>query len=127
MFLLIQMAKRNRYNRERSLHSTMFLLIQYPSPFRFLILRTLHSTMFLLIPARLRSLFSAWRYFTFHNVSINTENMGESQSAEGPLHSTMFLLIQEDTTKEGMQKRLPLHSTMFLLIPRRLFIPTIQI
>ena len=54
--------------------------------------------------------------FTFHNVSINSDN---KQAIAGVnynnLHSTMFLLIQVGTMKKIIDQSY-LHSTMFLLI-----------
>ena len=53
--------------------------------------------------------------FTFHNVSINTFDFKSLTSDRTDLHSTMFLLIRQDTAgKELLQ--IYLHSTMFLLI-----------
>ena len=60
-----------------SLHSTMFLLIRDLFFTCFNVFQSLHSTMFLLILTTI-SLSDAWRkIFTFHNVSINTENGNE--------------------------------------------------
>ena len=75
-------------------------------------------------------------FFTFHYVSINTQPTRQSRRASYTLHSTMFLLIPENsngniygadftfhyvsintknTRKENSHER-SLHSTMFLLI-----------
>ena len=35
-----------------------------------------------------------WTYFTFHNVSINTNEEAFAFTDELPLHSIMFLLIR---------------------------------
>ncbi len=53
--------------------------------------------------------------FTFHNVSINTDENGLWLRDLYTLHSTMFLLIQIDLFICG-NFEIPLHSTMFLLI-----------
>ena len=54
--------------------------------------------------------------FTFHNVSINTYDISAAFFNLLPLHSTMFLLIQH---RPLLRKAVnsSLHSTMFLLIP----------
>ena len=58
-----------------ALHSTMFLLILAGLILEASVLITsLHSTMFLLIPSRLRDFSYLLQIFTFHYVSINTEN-----------------------------------------------------
>ena len=54
-------------------------------------------------------------FFTFHNVSINTEDGSMKSLRVTTLHSTMFLLIQTEL-KEIDKLLKPLHSTMFLLI-----------
>ena len=53
--------------------------------------------------------------FTFHNVSINTEDTGIQIQAFQNLHSTMFLLIPLAAGIRFLCKY-HLHSTMFLLI-----------
>ena len=51
----------------------------------------LHSTMFLLKPEiQIRD--SASNTFTFHNVSIKTEDDHQELEPDANLHSTMFLL-----------------------------------
>ena len=55
---------------------------------------TLHSIMFLLILTSALSGILA-RIFTFHNVSINTGQTFGAGPDRKPLHSIMFLLIQE--------------------------------
>ena len=52
--------------------------------------------MFLLIPAP-RILTTYPPFFTFHNVSINTNSIHLVQVVHLPLHSTMFLLIRKLT------------------------------
>ena len=54
--------------------------------------------------------------FTFHDVSINTLSSTHSKSRVVPLHSTMLLLIQIIRCMKLMLIA-SLHSTMFLLIP----------
>ena len=77
MFLLIPPCMNERAVCSRSLHSTMFLLIRDLFFTCFNVFQSLHSTMFLLILTTI-SLSDAWRkIFTFHNVSINTENGNE--------------------------------------------------
>ena len=53
--------------------------------------------------------------FTFHDVSINTLSSTHSKSRGVPLHSTMLLLIQIIRCMKLMLIA-SLHSTMFLLI-----------
>ena len=82
--------------------------------------KTLHSIMFLLIHG-LNSFFNLLsRYFTFHNVSINTKIWQRSCSDWNPLHSIMFLLIPFFQTLR-LRRCFALHSIMFLLIrnPRK--------
>ena len=55
-------------------------------------------------------------YFTFHNVSINTQEATDCGPFHTSLHSTMFLLIPQQADHGRIQYN-PLHSTMFLLIP----------
>ena len=57
--------------------------------------------------------------FTFHDVSINTLSSTHSKSRVVPLHSTMLLLIQIIRCMKLMLIA-SLHSTMFLLIRGRL-------
>ena len=57
-------------------------------------------------------------YFTFHNVSINTDSEIEGIFDIDTLHSTMFLLIPALTTKL-YYVQITLHSTMFLLIRKQ--------
>ena len=72
--------------------------------------------MFLLIHG-LNSFFNLLsRYFTFHNVSINTKIWQRSCSDWNPLHSIMFLLIRR-RPEAGNWICKTLHSIMFLLIP----------
>ena len=52
--------------------------------------------------------------FTFHDVSINTENELLNGTTDKALHSTMFLLILRGTVPS--KRTASLHSTMFLLI-----------
>ena len=54
--------------------------------------------------------------FTFHNVSINSKSVALNCHFLHHLHSTMFLLIQEQKLEMANQESY-LHSTMFLLIP----------
>ena len=53
--------------------------------------------------------------FTFHNVSINTTAKKTVSLTGKTLHSTMFLLIRNKSTRDT-EKVAALHSTMFLLI-----------
>ena len=97
------------------LHSIMFLLIRQYKRNHQLHFTTLHSIMFLLI------LLKHWPYvycptfFTFHNVSINTESLDVFTPADVTLHSIMFLLIPGSPSKSE-RHYLSLHSIMFLLI-----------
>ena len=54
-------------------------------------------------------------FFTFHNVSINTESLDVFTPADVTLHSIMFLLIPGSPSKSE-RHYLSLHSIMFLLI-----------
>ena len=54
-------------------------------------------------------------YFTFHDVSINTSTSRSVRLYKCSLHSTMFLLIQKRPIISGLHTK-TLHSTMFLLI-----------
>ena len=100
--------------KQFALHSTMFLLIQRCSICLSYCYTTLHSTMFLLIldgeehDAKLL-------FFTFHNVSINTErsNMNFTRDCHFTFHNVSI------NTKAGYKVGIycnTLHSTMFLLI-----------
>ena len=130
------------------LHSTMFLLIPTGIIRSRSVFPSLHSTMFLLIRVvshRKVTVFPSFTFhyvsintytditdfllmniFTFHYVSINTEPRIQTLRICWPLHSTMFLLIQDSETTYAAEY-LPLHSTMFLLIPaplnHRLILP----
>ena len=96
------------------LHSTMFLLIPLSDQREVLQVVYLHSTMFLLIRGNCKSITGKISFtfhnvsintqestfnpalveiFTFHNVSINTASPYAIQINETNLHSTMFLLI----------------------------------
>ena len=115
MFLLIQKYSWCWLFSKSSLHSTMFLLIQNQFGFQYMKDFTLHSTMFLLIPFMPAIRVSVLSCFTFHNVSINTFRLSDSQYSYCSLHSTMFLLIQY-TNRFISSSFSTLHSTMFLLI-----------
>ena len=65
-----------------TLHSTMFLLIQTREAIQGVNYNTLHSTMFLLILHSNRDLRTEKRYFTFHNVSINTQRLSRKHRAQ---------------------------------------------
>ena len=97
-----------------SLHSTMFLLILSVSeplvdgPFF-----TFHNVS--INTDLIKILKLGQKYFTFHNVSINTFNRLVLCLGVVPLHSTMFLLIRKDYQHVFIICR-TLHSTMFLLI-----------
>ena len=81
-------------NLSSSLHSTMFLLILICSWLCFQVYSSLHSTMFLLILVKNYGFAGRVFVFTFHNVSINTEDLAGSGWKDSTLHSTMFLLIR---------------------------------
>ena len=80
-----------------------------------LMIWSLHSTMFLLIQSSLAGQQEPYSIFTFHNVSINTNQYSILSPTLFALHSTMFLLIHGLLFPAG-SSRLTLHSTMFLLI-----------
>ena len=115
MFLLIRSQGGKAFKRNGPLHSIMFLLIRQYKRNHQLHFTTLHSIMFLLI------LLKHWPYvycptfFTFHNVSINTESLDVFTPADVTLHSIMFLLIPGSPSKSE-RHYLSLHSIMFLLI-----------
>ena len=126
----------HRLGGNGTLHSTMFLLIHLRTQFHIQTQPSLHSTMFLLILAFVQKQLSAasftfhnvsintqqheWtvrkkRVFTFHNVSINTSVSGSPAASDSSLHSTMFLLIPSAVIARASVCA-SLHSTMFLLI-----------
>ena len=120
------------------LHSTMFLLIQKTgsATITATYLFTFHD-----VSINTSRQYQEAQYlldFTFHDVSINTGVTSRTAFLKHPLHSTMFLLIQNTKTRYrgyrivftfhdvsintkyslyGSLLRLSLHSTMFLLIP----------
>ena len=53
--------------------------------------------------------------FTFHNVSINSDNGEDRMKAVQHLHSIMYLLIREESVFPWMIL-IHLHSIMYLLI-----------
>ena len=93
----------------------MFLLIQSENTLKRVYKLSLHSIMFLLILILKTSRYM-WTYFTFHNVSINTNEEAFAFTDELPLHSIMFLLILFIAFASGYCD-ITLHSIMFLLIP----------
>ena len=125
--------------RHVHLHSTMFLLIPDDNPNHPKPRLNLHSTMFLLILSYHRQRIRQRKWFTFHNVSINTaadilfddlpdkftfHNVSINTAIFGKeamsgmyLHSTMFLLIHLLTVLSCLSET-HLHSTMFLLIQK---------
>ena len=100
----------------------MFLLILELQKLLILVKVDLHSTMFLLIPvcctrgsaghlftfhnvsinsSELGRINKMFEKFTFHNVSINSRQVPQGAGAEVHLHSTMFLLILERADREN--------------------------
>ena len=75
----------------------------------------LHSTMFLLILIPLLFTLVNRSLFTFHNVSINSQDKCKPVNHLTHLHSTMFLLIRYTHMFHAFLI-VNLHSTMFLLI-----------
>ena len=98
-----------------SLHSIMFLLIQNPevnSSYYFTYF-TFHNVSINTENPDVSGV--DFQNFTFHDVSINTLSSTHSKSRVVPLHSTMLLLIQIIRCMKLMLIA-SLHSTMFLLI-----------
>ena len=118
MFLLIRFYPIQICLQIRSLHSTMFLLIHRPASYLFLLPTSLHSTMFLLIPRPTTTMRLA-RFFTFHNVSINTI---ASLKAHNVASTFTFHNVSINTPFHAQVRKgdNALHSTMFLLILRHL-------
>ena len=71
--------------------------------------------MFLLNP-KYSAIFPNLSSFTFHYVSIKSEQRRFSDASKYNLHSTMFLLNQFELS-DMSRKANDLHSTMFLLNP----------
>ena len=111
MFLLIPGFCVRLRIQKNALHSTMFLLILQAIVDLIKTFSSLHSTMFLLIQSS-NLVFSSCRIcFTFHDVSINTNNGGIAGPSYVTLHSTMFLLIHTRPHK-------PAEEAYTLYIPR---------
>ena len=106
------------------LHSTMFLLIPLSDQREVLQVVYLHSTMFLLIRGNCKSI-TGKISFTFHNVSINTQ---ESTFNPALVEIFTFHNVSINTVKLIFEVRTVshLHSTMFLLIPDRVVIAILQ-
>ena len=77
------------------LHSTMFLLILVPvTPDAYSLLFTFHNVSINSLSFLLFN--DSALLFTFHNVSINSQSKKAIKQMRKNLHSTMFLLIQDN-------------------------------
>ena len=114
MFLLILPDILKFYSNKNTLHSTMFLLIPFLKRMSKHMQKALHSTMFLLIRCSI-ILQHFTRLFTFHNVSINTDN-GTDNDSERTSFTFHNVSINTHLVAHKKEIFISLHSTMFLLI-----------
>ena len=91
------------------LHSTMYLLNLEEEGGEEEWRGSLHSTMYLLNRTRQRCETIVKNFFTFHNVSIKSEEPNQYMTGQDiPLHSTMYLLNRE------IRKKLDTDKTLYI-------------